>query len=468
MKMKSVAFSLLLFLMAFVVFTTNGCHGVYLNESQAALEVSQSKIKVGVFKESQQRSLDDELLQSFIKDYELTAEVIVFKTYQSLQTAFLNKELDLVVVRSSSRNYNLSALQGPAYEDLQLGLFCRNENISQILLPQIHSLQAQELLQKYPELKDKVVFVDQSLEKTIQQSYQLKNSCFIAELRHQQNLLLQQYKYQRVWTTETIYPLSWFISPTRASLNKLVHIWFGNLIRDNKMMRFKDQFDSQLHEMSLLEYKRFKQDVQTKLPLWKKHFEVFANKYNIPWTLIAAVAYQESKWNSEAESHTGVKGFMQLTAQTAEHLGVQDRNDPLQSIQGGSYYLKYLFDKTPEKLTSFERWIQALAAYNMGWAHLKDIHKLASERSINAYRWKHLKELLPEKANEENLESFQFGLARGFETVDFIEKVLKYNEALNLIFKASLNNNQLIHPWNNSLNSPLQSSTKKPTLISQN
>ncbi|MFN3454278.1 MAG: transglycosylase SLT domain-containing protein, partial [Pseudobdellovibrio sp.] len=182
------------------------------------------------------------------------------------------------------------------------------------------------------------------------------------------------------------------------------------------------------------EYKSFKADVKNKLPEWKKHFIEYSEKYQVPWTLIAAVAYQESKWQADAKSHTGVKGFMQLTSETAQHLGVEDREDPIQSIQGGSYYLKYLYDKTPQKLTRFERWIQALAAYNVGYAHLKDIHRLAKIQNTDSYRWINLKNLLPELSNKENLEIFQYGLARGEETVEFIENVLNYHEALNHIF----------------------------------
>ena len=53
----------------------------------------------------------------------------------------------------------------------------------------------------------------------------------------------------------------------------------------------------------------------------------------VEWRLLAAVAYQESHWDPLATSETGVRGFMQLTEDTAQRLGV-DRLDPDASTIG--------------------------------------------------------------------------------------------------------------------------------------
>jgi membrane-bound lytic murein transglycosylase F len=188
------------------------------------------------------------------------------------------------------------------------------------------------------------------------------------------------------------------------------------------------------NSMSAYEIKKINNDIENRLPLWRKQFEKFGKKNNLPWTLLAAVAYQESKWNNDAVSFTGVRGLMQLTSTTAEYMGISDREDPIQSIQGGAMYLKYLYQKTPKHLKSSERWIQALAGYNMGWAHLRDIHRLARIKGINAYKWQELKKLLPLKADKKYQNQFHFGLARGQETADFIENVIGYYQYLNFQF----------------------------------
>lgn len=196
--------------------------------------------------------------------------------------------------------------------------------------------------------------------------------------------------------------------------------------------------------MTALETKTIQSDIEKTLPKWRKQFKKFGRKYNVPWTLIAAVAYQESKWNNKAVSYTGVKGLMQLTTSTAAHIGIADRTDSTQSIKGGAYYLKYLYDKSPKNLSSSERWVQALAGYNMGWAHLRDLHKLARLKRMNANRWNDLKILLPMKAQAKYRKHFEFGLARGNETVDFIENVIGYYQFLNTKFPDK-NNPQKIY-----------------------
>ena len=46
------------------------------------------------------------------------------------------------------------------------------------------------------------------------------------------------------------------------------------------------------------------------------------SKFILDWKLLAAIAYQESKWNNQAVSPTGVKGLMMLTKNTAKMLKV--------------------------------------------------------------------------------------------------------------------------------------------------
>jgi membrane-bound lytic murein transglycosylase F len=184
-------------------------------------------------------------------------------------------------------------------------------------------------------------------------------------------------------------------------------------------------------EISKMQYQRFYEHTQTRLPTWEALFKSYAHEYHIPWALLAAVAYQESKWDEQAVSYTGVRGLMQITTSTAKHLGIDDREDPVQSIQGGAYYLRYLYDKTPAYLSNYERWTLALAGYNMGWAHVRDARKLALKLHVNPFRWKQFKKVIPKLEDEEYFTDLTFGYARGRETVHFVDNVLVYYKLLN-------------------------------------
>ena len=73
---------------------------------------------------------------------------------------------------------------------------------------------------------------------------------------------------------------------------------------------------------------RFQYHVQTRLPLYQDQFEQVSKQYGLPWKLLAAQAYQESRWDRNAKSPTGVRGLMMLTRDTASSLGIENRLDP--------------------------------------------------------------------------------------------------------------------------------------------
>lgn len=95
--------------------------------------------------------------------------------------------------------------------------------------------------------------------------------------------------------------------------------------------------------------------------------------------MLAAIAYQESHWDAQATSPTGVRGMMMLTKNTAQSLGITDRTDAEQSISGGVRYLQDMMSKVPESVPENERIWFALAAYNMGYAHMLDARALTAK-----------------------------------------------------------------------------------------
>ena len=66
----------------------------------------------------------------------------------------------------------------------------------------------------------------------------------------------------------------------------------------------------------------FISDIITKLPKYESLFKEASEDNNLDWKLLASISYQESKWNNDAVSPTGVKGVMMLTQNTAKMLNV--------------------------------------------------------------------------------------------------------------------------------------------------
>ena len=93
-----------------------------------------------------------------------------------------------------------------------------------------------------------------------------------------------------------------------------------------------------------------------------------ARNYDLEPALLAAVIYQESKFDAEARSDAGAVGLMQLRPETAkgiaertggERFRVDDLLDPEINVRYGSWYLRHLLDKYRDEPL-------ALAAYNAG------------------------------------------------------------------------------------------------------
>jgi soluble lytic murein transglycosylase-like protein len=85
-----------------------------------------------------------------------------------------------------------------------------------------------------------------------------------------------------------------------------------------------------------------------------------AAEHALPSELVHSVVRAESNYNPNAVSPKGAQGLMQLVPATARRFGVADAFNPLQNLEGGAKYLKYLLDLYHGDYTL------ALAAYNAG------------------------------------------------------------------------------------------------------
>lgn len=125
-------------------------------------------------------------------------------------------------------------------------------------------------------------------------------------------------------------------------------------------------------------------------------FRSAAQKYDLPLSLLLAVARGESNFNPRAKSDRNCHGLMQIQwPGTAKHLDVYRLNalyEPCTNIRAGARYLRELLDRYNDNLHL------ALAAYNYGPGRIKNRagagHIPRGAKWYSGYIYHHLKYIL--------------------------------------------------------------------------
>lgn len=224
--------------------------------------------------------------------------------------------------------------------------------------------------------------------------------------------------------------LAWVLADDSEKLEADMYTWLNEYSQKGKMAELKDHYYSNVHYFNYYDYKMFYKRIESRLPIYKKFFVASGLKYGIPWKLLAAIAYQESHWNPNAKSFTGVRGMMMLTNATAKLLGIKDRIDPEQSIVGGTRHIKQMIKFVPKEVEGENRLKFALAAYNIGMGHIHDARRLAKRLGYNQNIWSDLKQVLPLLSKKKYYKTLKYGYARGEEPVKYVESIYDYRDIL--------------------------------------
>lgn len=436
-----------------LLISMNGCESWWLQNQAAS---SQGTLKLAVidqpltYKKIHEIELgyEFELIQSFAKDLGYDLRVKVYSDAKKVKAAVESGEADLGAARFADFiAKNSTALRGPFYDEDKLSWVCHKKSkINFNLLNQISKDNQFKLVTssayvdpdwtravQTSSLGVKAKIIDQT---NINQIFKLlsqrKHDCTVLDRLEAKYYLRFHPKLKIVQDVSKTRAYSFLIHRHRPELEKEMRLWMTKAARRKVLSQTKSVVKMKIEELELADVKKFLHAKRITLPTYQRWLRRHGNEFGISWQLAAAVAYQESHWNPDATSFTGVRGFMQLTQQTAKHLGVEDRLDPEQSIWGGIKYLKILLDRQPKHIPVRDQVALALASYNIGPAHLKDAQDLAIKMGRNPHSWKDLKEILPLLGDETYLGFLKYGKARGQEPVDFVHRVFAYLDLMSV------------------------------------
>jgi membrane-bound lytic murein transglycosylase F len=224
--------------------------------------------------------------------------------------------------------------------------------------------------------------------------------------------------------------LGWaFGGKDAASLRDKADAFIAGARANGTLARLHDRYFGHIKRINAEGIARFLDDAKTRLPQWRRYFQSAQDLTGIDWRLIAALAYQESKWDPLATSYTNVRGMMMLTEDTADYLRVQNRLDAQESIRAGARYLAELAEQIPGAKHPDRLWL-ALSAYNLGMGHFRGARAIAKKMNRDPDVWYEMKQVLPQLARPEIYARLKSGAARGGEAVIMVENIRNYYDVL--------------------------------------
>ena len=204
--------------------------------------------------------------------------------------------------------------------------------------------------------------------------------------------------------------------------------FFAEQAESGTLARLHEKYFGHVQQFDYVDTRTFLTRIDTLLPRYQPLFERHAGE--LDWRLLAAISYQESHWDPNAESYTGVRGMMMLTEDTAKFVGVDNRLDAEQSIRGGAQYLSSLMGRLPESIPDSERVWFALASYNIGLGHVLDVRRLTQQLGQDPDSWTAVKTNLPLLHQPKWYSQTRYGYARGRETKQFVNNIRQYYQSL--------------------------------------
>ncbi len=208
-------------------------------------------------------------------------------------------------------------------------------------------------------------------------------------------------------------------------------VGFFNTLRQNGELRtLIDRHYAQFEQLDRKLAQNFLDDVEKRISPYLSAFKTAGKKYQIDWRLLAAMAYQESKWQPNAESNKGAYGMMQITPPTAQSIGLNNPGNPTENILAAAKYLDQLRDQVDDQAPEPDRTYLAMAAYNIGIGHLNDALTLTRQQGANPDRWRDVRPRLLQLADPTVYRKLKAGYAQGEQTVRYVENIRALHDLL--------------------------------------
>jgi membrane-bound lytic murein transglycosylase F len=381
-----------------------------------------------------------ELADGFAQYLGVKLEVFPYYTLNELFPQLQNQHLDLIAAGISVSPERAKKFKfGPGYQRVSEKLVFKQGKIwprdistlnGNLLV--VSGSSHSESLRAYQKLNEQLTWqetddkdVEELLEMVLSEEldYTIADSNILALMRR---------RYPELSIGFSVSPeqdIAWAVNKEQDDSLLAALIEYKGIIQSNGVLAtLEDKYFGHLRQFNYVDTVEFIKAAKQTLPTYRPWFQAYAN--DLDWRLIAAMSYQESHWQPDAVSVTGVRGMMMLTLDTAKDLGIESRLDPEQSIKGGATYLSNLNQRIPDRIEYPDRLWFALAAYNIGLGHLEDARVLTDRQGANPDLWIDVKIRLLQLRQKIYYKTTNYGYARGNEAVIYVDNIRRYYDSL--------------------------------------
>jgi membrane-bound lytic murein transglycosylase F len=225
-------------------------------------------------------------------------------------------------------------------------------------------------------------------------------------------------------------PVQWIVRRGGADLVQAVNRFFQTMTASGEIARLMQKDSGDTGTFHYQELRLFQVSLTQRLPLYRTWFQQAAAQYGLDWRLLAAIGFQESHWDPQASSANGAVGVMMLTAQTAQAMGISDRQNPRESIFAGARYFAEVRSMVPKHIPEPDRTWFTVAAYNVGFGHMEDARIIAQKLGLNPDSWADVSKELPKLAEPRWFMHAKCGYAQGWQPVEYVEHVRQFMRLL--------------------------------------
>jgi membrane-bound lytic murein transglycosylase F len=231
--------------------------------------------------------------------------------------------------------------------------------------------------------------------------------------------------------------IAWGLNKESGSLQQELNKWLVNFKKTKKYRRIYAKYFENSKSVSIINSDYYANE-SGKISRYDNYLKKFSKEINWDWRLLAALVYQESRFNPQAKSWAGAYGLMQLMPETGKHFGVTFQSPVEAQIRAGVQFIDWLNKRLDDQIFDQDEKIKfILASYNVGLGHVLDARRLAVKNGKNPDQWEDNVDyyILNKSKPKYYLDSVvQFGYCRGEETYNYVNQIMdRYHHYVNIL-----------------------------------